>query len=108
VADGVVDHVLDHLGKQRRTADDTCFAAFVSVDGDIHQRDRAGAALDRRGDEVGERERGLIGGRAVLDVGESEEAFQQPVDVVELTAEPVGEGDDLWGYRPWLGHRHIE
>ena len=46
--------------------------------------------------------------RAVLGVGEGEEALEQPFDLVELAAEPVGERADVRGQRPWFGHRHVE
>ena len=33
---------------------------------------------------------------------------KQPVDVVELAAEPVGERVDVWGHWSGFGHRHVE
>jgi hypothetical protein len=62
-----------------------------------HCRDRVGAALDRLAGEFRERDRRLLGEWPVLGVGEGEEALQQPVDVVELAAEPVGQCADVWG-----------
>ncbi len=46
--------------------------------------------------------------RPVLSVGEAEEALQQPLDVVELDLEPVGETGDV--RRNWyrFGHSHLE
>ncbi len=58
--------------------------------------------------ELGERDRRLVGERPLLALGEGEEALQQPVDVVELAAEPVGERADVRGQRAGFGHRHVE
>ncbi len=70
--------------------------------------DRIGTALERAPGELGERDGREVIGRPLLAVGEGEEALQQPVDLVELAAEPVGERVDVCGQRPGLCHRHIE
>jgi hypothetical protein len=84
VAEGVVDHVLDHAGAQRLAARDQRVRTLLLLDVESHRRDRVGAALDRSAGEVGERDRRLVGQRPVLGVGEGEEVLQQPVDAVKL------------------------
>ncbi len=44
----------------------------------------------------------MSGGAPLLALGEGEEAFEQPVDLVELAAEPVGERGDLRRTGPGL------
>ena len=44
----------------------------------------------------------------VLAAGEREQALQQPLDAIELLAEPPLEGEDVLGNRDRLGHRDIE
>lgn len=41
-------------------------------------------------------------------MGEGEEALQEPVNVIQFAAQPVGERADVWGNWLGFGHRHIQ
>ena len=57
---------------------------------------------------VVERKRRRVRGRALLSAGEGEEALEQPVDVIELVAQPVAEVRHVRRRGPGLGQRDIE
>ena len=73
VADGVLDHVLDHAGEQRRAAADPGVRIRPLLDVQALRRDCGGAVLDRHARELGEGERGLVGERPLLGLREREE-----------------------------------
>ena len=70
--------------------------------------DERGALRGGGGDNGVERKRRLVGGRALLSAGEDKEAIEQPVDVIELVAQPVAEVHHVRRGGPGLGQRDIE
>jgi hypothetical protein len=86
VAHGVLDHVLDHPREQQFTA---CQAnrGEGCLHLDLLLGDRLTASCERSGDDPLDRDRALVGERAVLCACEHEEAVEQPVGVIETVAE---------------------
>jgi hypothetical protein len=78
------------------------------VDGEALGGDGGGPVGQGCRYDLAERKRCLVGEGAVLGAGELEQAFQQPVDLVELAAEPVCQGERLRRYGLRLGDCHIQ
>jgi hypothetical protein len=56
------------------------------------------AGRQRSGDNAGERDGGILGGCALVGTCQGEEAFDEPVGLVEALAEFAGEHGDLSGH----------
>jgi hypothetical protein len=107
VAHGVVDHVLDHPPEQRGAAGNL-HSGEMRLDGEPLSGDLVGAGGERGADNRLECDLTVLVELAVLGVGEGEEAFQQPIGVVEIHAQLGVQLPGLRGDAAGLGDRHVE
>jgi hypothetical protein len=108
VRDGVVDQVLDQPGQQRRAAPGPRRVTGAGLDREVPGRDPRRVPGEGVGDQVGERDGGLVAQGAVLGPGQREQPLQQPVDPVELGAHPPGQRPGLRRHRLRLGLGDVE
>ena len=82
--------------------------SLVVLHGQPSCADRGCLVGQRIGRHVVERQDRLAGQAAVLRAGQDQERLEQPVDLVQLRAQPRGQRDRLRRSRLGLGQRHVQ
>jgi len=109
VADGVADYVSDQAGQQRLVAGHPRATRFADVlHGQVHGVDGGGLVGQGGTDDVVQRQRCIAGQLPVLGPGQHQERLEQGVDLVQLGAQPRGQGDGLRRGRLGLGQGHVQ
>jgi hypothetical protein len=98
VAQGVVEDVVDQAPQQRRISGNLDGCELV-VDAHAQVGRSSFAGGQRGGDNADERDGGILGGCALVGACQGEEAFDEPVGLVEALAELAGQDGDLSGHR---------
>ena len=107
VPDGVVDQVTDQVGEQRLVTGHWR-VVMVLADGEVHVVDRGAVIGKDCGGELVQRDRAAADGAAVLGAGEGEEAFHQPVGLVEPGPDLAGQHRDAGRGRAGFAGGHVQ